>query len=105
MSEGRGRGWRKANRTMRTFLKMSFLSLRCAPGDRICYGIITEVIFEPTSVHLICLALRGGQISVVDEGQGKKVSLVLFLSCAIFLHTHVSVQPQQRDTSLANIFP
>jgi hypothetical protein len=57
------------------------------------------------SVHLICLALRGGQISVVDEGQGKKVSLVLFLSCAIFLHTHVSVQPQQRDTSLANIFP
>src|SRR6266566_7687553 len=63
-----------------------------APGDRICYGNITEVIFEPTAVDLICLALRGGQTSVVDEGKGK-ISKSGSLSV---LCSHVSVQQQQK---------
>jgi hypothetical protein len=69
---------------------------------------MTESIFEPTAGHLICLALRGGQISVVDESKDKKVNLVLFLCCAIFPHTHVLIQSQQKRYFagvVVNIFP
>jgi hypothetical protein len=88
MSEGKG----ERNRVLRrTSLKMGFLSL----FSRICYGNITEVIF---ALDLICLALRGGQTSVVDEGKGKISNLVLFL-VVLFFHTHTC--RSNHDTSLA----
>jgi hypothetical protein len=51
---------------------------------------MTESIFEPTAGHLICLALRGGQISVVDEGKDKKSkSDSLPVLCYFSAHTRV----------------
>jgi hypothetical protein len=42
------------------FLKMSSFFL-----SRIFYGIKTELIYERTAEHLICVALRGSQTSLV----------------------------------------
>ena len=105
MSE-RGERIEKGQPKENLFQDELFISLLfpLAPGDRICYGNITEVIFEPTAVDLICLALRGGQTSVVDEGKGK-ISKSGSLSV---LCSHVSVQQQQKrylTGVVVNIFP
>ena len=84
---------------------MSFLSLlspRCGPGDRICYGIITEYSNRPRN---ILSALPSAVVRFPSSMNTKKFSSfsVLFFHT----HTHVSFQPQQKlclTGVLVNVF-